>query len=59
VGRGDREARTDDLSMGPWHQLGEDACTRLLGLLGEPVRLVVESGGVPFPNPVGLPGPSA
>jgi hypothetical protein len=50
-----REQRTDELAMAPWHHLGADACARLLGLLDRPVRLVVERGGVPFPNPVGLP----
>ena len=30
----------------------------LLALLAEPVRRVVEAGGIPFPNPVGLPPPS-
>jgi hypothetical protein len=52
-----REQRTDDLSMAPWHHLGPAASTRLLALLEEPVRLVVDAGGVPFPNPVGLPAP--
>jgi hypothetical protein len=50
-----REQRTDELAMGPWHHLGPGACARLLELLDRPVRLVVEGGGVPFPNPVGLP----
>jgi hypothetical protein len=50
-----REQRTDDLAMPPWHELGAEACARLLELLDRPVRLVVEGGGVPFPNPVGLP----
>jgi hypothetical protein len=54
-----REQRTDDLSMGPWRQLGPDGCARLLKLLDQPVRRVVEGGGIPFPNPVGLPAPSA
>jgi hypothetical protein len=54
-----REQRTDELSMSPWHQLGDDSCTRLLALLDRPVHLVVEAGGIPFPNPVGLPAPSA
>jgi hypothetical protein len=53
-----REQRTDELAMGPWHHLGPGACARLLELLDRPVRLVVEGGGVPFPNPVGLPAPS-
>jgi hypothetical protein len=52
-----REARTDDLAAAPWHHLGEERCARLLAVLDEPVRLVIEAGGVPFPNPVGLPAP--
>jgi hypothetical protein len=54
-----RERRTDDLAMAPWHHLGPDGCARLLALLDPPVRLVVDGGGIPFPNPVGLPGPAA
>jgi hypothetical protein len=54
-----RERRTDDLAMPPWRQLGEEDCARLLKLLDTPIRSVVEHGGVPFPNPVGLPGPPA
>jgi hypothetical protein len=54
-----RERRTDDLAMSPWHQLGEDSCKRLLDLLDRPARLIVEARGIPFPNPVGLPAPSA
>jgi hypothetical protein len=54
-----RERRTDDLAMPPWRQLGPDGCARLLELLDQPVRLVVEGDGIPFPNPVGLPAPSA
>jgi hypothetical protein len=56
--RDSREQRTDDLAMPPWRQLGEEGCVRLLKLLDQPVRLVVENGGVPFPNPVGLPAPA-
>ena len=59
VARAGRERRTDDLAMAPWRQLGTDGCVRLLRLLGRPVQLVVEGGGAPFPNPVGLPAPTA
>jgi hypothetical protein len=52
-----REQRTDDLAAAPWAGLGPAACDRLLALLEEPVRRVVEAGGIPFPNPVGLPPP--
>jgi hypothetical protein len=51
------EQRTDELATAPWRRLGDDGCARLLELLARPVRLVVEAGGVPFPNPVGLPRP--
>lgn len=54
-----RERRTDDLAMPPWRRLGPGGCARLLDLLGPPVRLVVDGGGIPFPNPVGLPAPTA
>ena len=53
------ERRTDELAMAPWRRLGPDGCARLLVLLDQPVRLAVAGGGVPFPNPVGLPAPSA
>jgi hypothetical protein len=53
------ERRTDDLAMPPWRHLGPEGCARLLDLLGPPVRLVVDGGGIPFPNPVGLPAPTA
>jgi hypothetical protein len=56
--RDTRERRTDDLAAAPWEQLGPAGRDRLLTLLAEPVRRVVEGGGVPFPNPVGLPPPS-
>jgi hypothetical protein len=59
AGREAREQRTDDLAMAPWRQVGADGCARLLELLDQPIRLVIEHGGVPFPNPVGLPAPTA
>jgi hypothetical protein len=58
AGRAARERRTDDLAAAPWAGLGPAGCDRLLALLAEPVRRVVEAGGIPFPNPVGLPLPS-
>ena len=54
-----RERRTDDLAAAPWARLGQAGCDRLAALLAEPVRRVVDGGGIPFPNPVGLPAPSA
>jgi hypothetical protein len=58
VARDARERHTDDLAAAPWARLGPAGCDRLLALLAEPVRRVVEAGGIPFPNPVGLPPPS-
>ena len=61
AGRSNRaalEQRTDDLAMAPWHHLGPEASARLLALLDHPTRLIVDAGGVPFPNPVGLPAPT-
>jgi hypothetical protein len=62
AGRTARDARercTDDLAAAPWARLGPAGCDRLGALLEEPVRRVVDGGGIPFPNPVGLPAPSA
>ena len=51
------EQRTDELAAAPWRAVGGEATARLYALLEEPVRLVLEGGGVPFPNPMGLPDP--
>lgn len=51
------EDRTDDAALGPWRSLGEATGERLLAWLEGPVRRVIEGGGVPFPNPMGLPRP--
>ena len=48
---------TDQLALAPWRAVGEDRARRLSSLLEGPARAVVEGGGVPFPNPMGLPGP--
>jgi hypothetical protein len=51
------EDRTDDLALPPWRHLGAARCERLAGLLTEPVRRILDSGALPFPNPIGLPVP--
>lgn len=51
------EDRTDELALAPWRALDETERERLLSLLEPPARRVVEGGGVPFPNPMGLPRP--
>ena len=48
---------TDDLALAPWRVLGGAAAERAEALLREPARRVVGGGGVPFPNPMGLPAP--
>ena len=55
--RGWVEERTDEAALAPWLSLGKVASERLLTLLEAPVRRVVEGGGVPFPNPMGMPRP--
>lgn len=49
------ERTTDDLSVGPWHRLGEERTAMLTATL-EPLReKVLATGRVPFFNPIGLP----
>jgi hypothetical protein len=53
----DIEKRTDFLALPPWQHLGEERCKRLLEL-ARPLSLsIVEQGGVPVPNPIGVPRP--
>jgi hypothetical protein len=49
------EARTDELAMGAWRQLGEDRTAALHALLAPLADAVGRSGVVRFPNPIGLP----
>jgi hypothetical protein len=51
------EHETDRLSEGPWTGLGEDRAERLTDLLRPLARRIVGAGGVPVPNPVGVPEP--
>jgi hypothetical protein len=53
------EDLTDRLAMAPWHLLGDDATGRLYDLLEPLSRQIIEAGGVPFPNPIGLPAPGS
>jgi hypothetical protein len=48
------EERTNQLCMGPARALGEAGCERLTALMGELRRRVLDSGGFPFPNPLGI-----
>lgn len=57
--RAEIEDVTDEAALAPWTTLGEEDCARLEELL-EPLSLrIVESGGVPFPNAIGVPGPGS
>jgi hypothetical protein len=48
------EDATDRLAAPPWNHLGQEQVYRLLSLV-QPLRdKIVEGGGVPIPNPVGL-----
>ncbi len=51
------EARTDALAARPWEALGADGCARLRELAFQLSDTVVRAGGVPIPNPMGLPWP--
>jgi hypothetical protein len=51
------EAQTDRLSLPPWQHLGAEDSERLEGLLRPLSRQIVAAGGIPSPNPLGLPDP--
>ena len=51
------ERRTDELAMRPWRALGPEQTGRLWGLLRDLSARIVEAGGVPIPNPTGVPWP--
>ena len=55
AGRSEVEARTDELSEEPWRALGPERTERLLELLAPMARAINAAGGVPVPNPVGVP----
>jgi hypothetical protein len=50
----DVEAATDAAAEQPWQALGEAGTERLAELLTPLARLVIESGTLPVPNPVGV-----
>jgi GNAT superfamily N-acetyltransferase len=60
VGRAQRRAieeTTDALAVPPLDALGRDDAARLTDLLREPVRRIVDGGGIPFPNAMGMDRP--
>ncbi len=52
--RAEIEDRTDELSAAPWVAIGEEATERLRSLGEDLSRAVVDAGGLPVPNPMGL-----
>lgn len=52
------EEQTDRLALPPWDRLGLDACTRLHELARPLTLQIVAAGGIPSPNPVGVPLPA-
>lgn len=57
VGRQAIEERTNELAMPPWRRLGPDKHARLIELVKPLSGLLVERGGIPIPNPMGLSWP--
>jgi hypothetical protein len=53
--RSEVELVTERLAHQPWEQLGEEATARLAVLLTAPGARIVTSGGVPYPNGIGVP----
>jgi hypothetical protein len=51
------ERTTDALALGPWQALGRERTERLWGLWRDLSVRIVEQGGVPIPNPTGVPWP--
>ncbi len=57
AGRSAIEERTNELAMPPWRHLGEEQFARLLQLARPLSGHIIEQGGVPMPNPMGLTWP--
>lgn len=57
-GRQQVEDLTDELAAAPWGELGPDDTARLHELVLPLARRIVDGGGLPFPNPIGVPPPS-
>ena len=51
------EERTDQLALPPWEYLGETQCNRLFTLMKPISTQIVAQGGIPIPNPMGVPAP--
>ena len=51
------EATTDQLARQPLEVLGEAAVNRLIEVATPLARRIVDQGGLPVPNPIGVPAP--
>ena len=51
------EDRTDLLALPPWQHLGKERYARLLSLARPLSTSIVDQGGIPMPNPMGVPRP--
>jgi hypothetical protein len=51
------ERRTDGLAIPPLDRLGAEMTETLYDLLRPLARRIVDRGGIPMPNPVGVPAP--
>ncbi len=51
------EDRTDLLALPPWQHLGRERSARLVSLVRPLSISIVDQGGIPMPNPMGVPRP--
>jgi hypothetical protein len=51
------EERTDQLSLPAWQILGEENFARLITLMKPISTMIIDRGGIPMPNPMGVPRP--
>jgi hypothetical protein len=52
------EERTDALAARPWDHLGGERAARLRAICWPLSDAIVQQGGIPIPNPMGLPWPN-
>ncbi|HEX5945984.1 MAG TPA: hypothetical protein VFY82_06885, partial [Acidimicrobiales bacterium] len=57
--RDDIERRTDELAARPYTRLAADDLDALLAALGPAAARIADAGEIAFPNPMGLPRPTA
>lgn len=54
AGREEIEHLTDALAAGPWRSLGNEGCSQLAALVQPLTERILDAGGVPIPNPIGV-----